>query len=279
MSSVELRLIGLFAAAVACALAYFLYTSRRNRQRAAAFAVPFASEWRVLLERIPLYQRMPADLRRKLEPLIRQFLADIRFIGCDGLVINDEMRLTIATQACVLVASHGFEVLGDLHSVLVYPDEFVVEESDIDEAGVITEGSRAISGQTLDTDKIVLSWRDVQEAGTTHDGYNVVLHEFAHYLDHSVDGSLSATSTRPHASWHDVLNAEYQALCDAVDRGNETLIDPYGAEDPAEFFAVATETFFELPHALNTHHPALYTLLKDFYALDPEAWNDPVSRT
>jgi MtfA peptidase len=162
----------------------------------------------------------------------------------------------------------------ELHSVLVYPNEFVVEESEVDDAGVITEGSRALSGQTLDTDKIVLSWSDVQESGNG-DGYNVVLHEFAHYLDHTVGGALTARAANGSNAlddWHDVLHREYQALCDAVDRGEDTLIDPYGAEDPAEFFAVATETFFELPQALLEHHPALYTTLKNFYALDPARW-------
>lgn len=278
MSAIELRLLGLIGAALLFAFAYFVYSQRRTQQRAQRFAAPLPPEWRAQLAEVPLYARMPEDLRHSLEPLVRQFLTDIRFVGCDGLAVTDAMRLTIASQACVLVASHGFEVLGDLHSVLVYPDEFVVEESDIDEAGVITEGSRAISGQTFDTDKIVLSWRDVQEAGTGDDGYNVVLHEFAHYLDHSVGGSLSAPHSGAKGTWHDVLETEYQALCDAVDRGDETLIDPYGAEDPAEFFAVATETFFELPHALATHHPALYALLRDFYALDPNAWR-PASRT
>jgi Mlc titration factor MtfA (ptsG expression regulator) len=238
----------------------------------------FPPEWLAILKSVPLYQRMPDDLRHDLEPLVRQFLADIEFVGCQGLEVTDEMRLTIATQACLLVVSHGFDVLGELHSVLIYPDEFVVEESEIDETGVVTEGSHAISGQALDTDKIILSWRDVQEAGKTDDGYNVVLHEFAHYLDHSVGGSLTAHSNTT-STWHEVLDIEYQALRDDLSRGATTLIDPYGAEDPAEFFAVATETFFELPHALCQHHPALYSLLRTFYALDPATWTLPAPVT
>ena len=275
MTDAEQRIGLLVVALVACAIGYILFAAKRTQKRVVSFTEPFAPEWLALLEKVPLYQRMPQDLRHDLEPLVRQFLADIEFVGCQGLEITDEMRLTIATQACVLVVSHGFDVLGELQSVLVYPEEFVVEESEVDETGVVTEGSRAISGQTLDTDKIILSWRDVQEAGKTDDGYNVVLHEFAHYLDHSVGGSLTAPRPDSTSTWHEILDVEYKALCDDVDRGAATLIDPYGAEDPAEFFAVATETFFELPNDLAHHHPALYTLLRDFYALDPTTWLSP----
>jgi len=246
---------------------YLFFASRRARQRAERFAEPLQLEWLAMLDHVPLYKRMPSDVQRKLAPLVRQFLSDIQFVGCDGLEITDEMRLTIASQACALVVSHGFETLGDLRSVLVYPDQFVVDEVDIDEAGVVTEGRSDASGQSIDTDKIVLSWRDVQEAGKTGDGYNVVLHEFAHYLDNIVGGTLTDRSTL-----NEVLEREYDALCDAVDRGDETLIDPYGSEDPVEFFAVATETFFELPTELMSQHPALYALLRNFYSLDPAKW-------
>jgi len=279
VTDAEQRIALLVIALIACGIAFAVFSAKRTQKRIISFIEPFPADWVAVLQKVPLYQRMPEDLRHDLEPLVRQFFTDIEFVGCQGLEITDEMRLTIATQACVLVVSHGFDVLSELHSVLVYPTEFVVDESDVDEAGVVTEGSRAISGQTLDTDKIILSWRDVQEAGQTNDGYNVVLHEFAHYLDHSVGGGLTAdqiqTADGSTSTWHEVLDIEYQSLRDAVDRGAATLIDPYGAEDRAEFFAVATETFFELPRDLAQHHPALYSMLRDFYALDPAAWLSP----
>jgi Mlc titration factor MtfA (ptsG expression regulator) len=279
VTDAEQRIALLVIALIACSIAFAVFSAKRTQKRIISFIEPFPADWIAVLQKVPLYQRMPEDLRHDLEPLVRQFFSDIEFVGCQGLEITDEMRLTIATQACVLVVSHGFDVLSELHSVLVYPTEFVVDESEVDEAGVVTEGSRAISGQTLDTDKIILSWRDVQEAGQTNDGYNVVLHEFAHYLDHSVGGGLTADQIQvgdgSTSTWHEVLDIEYQSLCDAVDRGAATLIDPYGAEDRAEFFAVATETFFELPRDLAQHHPALYSMLRDFYALDPAAWISP----
>jgi hypothetical protein len=275
MSDTNLPLAVLLVALAVTAGVLGYVAVRRRRVRAAVVAQPFCPEWRALLGTVPIYQRMPQELRLALEPAMRAFMADISFVGCQGFAVTDEIRLTITMQACLLVVRRDVRVYHELHSVLVYPDEFVVEESDVDEAGVITEGSRALSGQTLDTDKIVLSWRDVQESGKG-DGYNVVLHEFAHYLDHTVGGALTARAANGAnnalTDWHGVLHREYDALCDAVDRGEETLIDPYGAEDPAEFFAVATETFFELPEELLHHHPALYTTLRDFYALDPARW-------
>lgn len=275
MNEIEWRLALIAGAVVAALGVLWLRGALRARRRAAILSEPFPPEWRTLLEeRVPLYRRMPEELRRALEPRVRAFLADVRFVGCGGLEVTDEMRLVIAWQACVLIARRDPGVYASLASVLVYPDEFVVEESEEDEIGVVTQGTRVLSGQTFDTDRIVLSWRDVCESGAPGDAYNVVLHEFAHYLDHSVGSALTDASSRLRAleEWHAVLEREYDALCSAVERGEETLIDPYGAEDPAEFFAVATETFFELPVEMEQHHPRLYAELRKFYGLDPARW-------
>ncbi len=269
----SLELILIAAIALIATAAAVWYGIRRRRLR--AYREPFSPEWRAqLASSSSLYQRVPAELRVALEPRMRQFLAEVRFIGCNGLAITDEMRLVIAFQACLLVSQRHPDAYRSLYRVLVYPDEFVVPEHDEDEAGVVTEGERAVSGQALDTDRIVLSWRDVQESGGEPDAYNVVLHEFAHYLDHSVDGTLSAPLTRRGglAEWHGVLQREYERLCSAAERGEDTLIDPYGAEELAEFFAVTTETFFEQPRQLAQRHPELYGALRRFYALDPARW-------
>jgi Mlc titration factor MtfA (ptsG expression regulator) len=232
----------------------------------------------VLRAHLPIYASLPEELRRRAGMLTHALLQRLRFVGCNGLAITDPIRLVIAFQPCLLLANRGIDALGGLASVLVYPDEFLVHERDEDDAGVVTEGSRALSGQTIDTSRIVLSWQDVLDGLSVHgsEGYNVVIHEFAHHLDHVAEGLLSASPARLQAtapdSWHDVLAREYDALCAAVAAGEDSLIDPYGAEDPAEFFAVATETFFELPQELADHNPRLFDLLREFFDLDPREW-------
>jgi MtfA peptidase len=247
----------------------------RARRRAARFREPFPAQWRLLLEQaLPLYRRMPRQLRLQLEPSARAFLADVQVEGCRDLEVTDEMRLVVAIQACLLVVARDPGAYALLRSVLIYPDEFIVSESDEDEAGVVTEGESVLSGQSLDTSRIVLSWADICAGSAADDVYNVVLHEFAHFLDNAVAGTLTDTGSRRAAfeEWHDLLEREYQALCAAVDRGEDPLIDPYGTESTAEFFAVATETFFEAPLELRRLHPALYAGLQSFYGLDPAGW-------
>jgi Mlc titration factor MtfA (ptsG expression regulator) len=272
VNDANVRVALVVGAIVAALLVYAFLRLRRTRTQALAIGEPFPGEWRDLLHRsLPIYGRMPPDLRRRLEPAVRAFLARIEFVGCNGLQVTDEMRLIVAMQACLLtVEEHHLDAYNGLHSVLLYPDEFVVRESDEDDVGVVTEGERVLSGQTFDTARILLSWRDVQESGADGEAYNVVLHEFAHYLDHDVGGSLTEVGHRD--SWHETLEREYDALCDAIERGEETLIDPYGAEHLAEFFAVATETFFETPRPLHAAHPHLYNELRRFYRLDPASW-------
>jgi Mlc titration factor MtfA (ptsG expression regulator) len=235
-----------------------------SRLRIPAASAPFPVEWRAVLERsVPLYRRMPMDLRLRVEPIVRRFLKRVEFIGCNGVRITDEMRVAVAAQACLLIVKRDGASYDALRSVLIYPDEFLVAESQEDEAGVVTEGARPLSGQAFETARVILSWRDVQESGIEGEAYNVVLHEFAHHLDHSFDGTLAE---------HQPFDREYQALCAAVERGETTLIDPYGAEHPAEFFAVATETFFEQPAEMRRHHAQLYAELQRFYGLDPAGW-------
>lgn len=275
MSDFPLPLILIVSVGAFALAALLIWRAARARRRASAFSQPFPPEWRSLLEdALPLYSRMPPALRTRIEPIAHSFLADVAFVGCQGLEVTDEMRLVIAVQACLLIVERDPTAYSTLSSVLIYPDEFVVNQADEDETGVVTEGEQVLSGQTVDTARIILSWRDVQESGSDGEPYNVVLHEFAHYLDHSVDGVLSDTGARREAfeAWHDVLDREFDALCEALDRGEETLIDPYAAEHPAEFFAVATETFFEAAAEFRRRHPPLYTELQRFYGLDPATW-------
>jgi MtfA peptidase len=277
VNGTELRLALIAAGLIFVLVCIWAINRIRSRRRQAAISEPFPAEWRALLEQqLPLYRRLPPDLRARLEPLVRGFLSDVTFRGCNGLEVTDEMRLIVAVQACLLVSQYDVTAYGDLRSVLLYPDEFVVNDVDMDEAGVITEGETVLSGQSIETHTIVLSWPDVlaSKADAEAEAYNVVLHEFAHHLDETAGGALTAFGSghRSLAEWHAVLQSEYEALSEAVERGEETLIDPYGAEEPVEFFAVATETFFELPHDMERHHPRLYAELRDFYGLDPARW-------
>jgi Mlc titration factor MtfA (ptsG expression regulator) len=224
---------------------------------------------RAALQAHPWYHEIPPALRDRIERLARRFLDTVPLVGCEGFVIDARVRALIAFPACLLVATRDLSFYRSLRSVLVYADEFVVREKFEDEDGIVHERERPLSGQTEDDSRILISWADVQHGLAAGDGYNVVLHEFAHFLDHVSGGQLSGAGTE---DWRAVFDAEYAALQAAVDAGHETLIDPYGAEDEAEFFAVCTEVFFELPEHLRAEHPGLYAALTRFYGMDPAGW-------
>ena len=243
----------------------------RVRRRAAVMAQPLPSVAISAIERnVPAVRNLPPELRARLESLMAVFIAEKEFIGCNGLVVTGEMRATIAAMACLLVLGRRGHY-DQLHSVLVYPAPFWVEDEVEDEAGVVEKRRRVLSGEAWESSRIILSWEDVLEAARhPGEGYNVALHEFAHYLD--AEGLGLGAGERTVAEWADDLAGEFESLLDAVDRGEFTFLDPYAAEDEAEFFAVATEDFFERPGELLAAHPHLYALLQEFYALDPSNW-------
>jgi Mlc titration factor MtfA (ptsG expression regulator) len=246
----------------------------RARRRSARMAEPLSSGARAAIERnVPVVRHLPPALRARLESLVSAFVAEKEFIGCNGLVVTEEVRATLAALACLLVLGRRGHY-DALHSVLVYPTAFWVEDEIEDEAGVVERRRRVLSGEAWDSSRIILSWEDVLEAARAPgEGYNVALHEFAHYLD--AEGAGLAEGGRPVSAWADDLALEFDALLDAVDRGEYTFLDPYAAEDEAEFFAVATEDFFDRAAELRAAHPRLYSLLREFYALDPAAWPEP----
>jgi Mlc titration factor MtfA (ptsG expression regulator) len=216
-----------------------------------------------------LYRRLPTARRRELERLASAFMARHRFVACGGLTLDAGMVRLVAAQACLLVVARGVDAYEGLGAVLVYPDEFVAPQEHVDEAGVVTVDHEPLSGQAIDTGGIVLSWADVQEGAREGGGYNVVVHEFAHFLDHASGGALSSPGD---ARRRALLREELAALRVQVDQGHETLIDPYAATDDAEFFAVASEHFIGEPAALKAAHPALHALLAEAYGFDPVAW-------
>jgi Mlc titration factor MtfA (ptsG expression regulator) len=251
----------------------FWVAHRRRRLRAASIA----PEWRALIEHaMPLYTRIPDPLRARLDGLVNQFLAEKEFVGCRGLEVTLEMRLAIAAQACLLVLNRAARVYDALYAVLIYPAAFIARDQHHDFAGVVHERERVLSGQAWDTHRIILSWEDVQASrAAPNDGYNVVYHEFAHYLDAEageVDGAPLLGDAEHYERWAHVMNAEFAQLRAAAARGEPTLLDPYGGEDEGEFFAVATEVFFERAADLKREHPALYKELRGYYRLDPASW-------
>ena len=245
----------------------------RKRRRRRAFGEMLPAQMRDTIARnVPITQTLPVDLQRRLDGLVLSFLREKEFVGCNGLVVTDEIRATIAAQASLLLLGRPGSLYDELQSILVYPGAFWVEDEVHDDDGLVTQRRRELSGEAWDSHRIILSWEDIAETALRPaDGYNVVLHEFAHYLDAEGRG-LPRGASHSLESWHEALIAEYDTLCAMVDRGEPTYLDPYGAEDEAEFFAVVTEEFLECATELREAHPALYALLREFYGIDPAQW-------
>lgn len=249
--------------------------TRRRRERLRR--KPFPDTWRqYLVRRVPLYLRLPPMDRRELEGHILVFLDEKRFEGCGGLRLTDEVRTVIASQACLLLLHRDTGYYPGLSSVIVYPTSFVVDLRQYDDAGIVTEERGPLVGESWDTGCVVLAWDEVvQSAARDDDGYNVVLHEFAHQLDAEdgiTDGAPALPDRSRYRSWSRVFGREYHRLREMLQEGEETVLDGYGASDPAEFFAVVTESFFETPRRLREEYPELYGELREYYRQDPAAW-------
>ena len=240
-------------------------------------ARPLAPELVALLEQnVPVVGRMSTELRLQLHQLIQQFLHQKKFVGCAGLEIDDQVRVTIAGQACLLLLNRPTRVFPLLHTILVYPSAFLVPRQLRDEAGVVTEGRQDLLGESWSDGRVILSWDHVQQgAQDWTDGQNVVLHEFAHQLDSesgSNNGAPYLGSQSSYRSWSAVLSRDFANLRADAMYQQQSVMDHYGATSPAEFFAVATETYFEKPHQMADSHPALFSEFFKYYRVDPRAW-------
>jgi MtfA peptidase len=242
-----------------------------------SLARPLAPASIAILERnIPVYSRMPPMLREQLQRLVVQFLHQKKFVGCAGFELTDEVRVTIAGQACLLLLNRPTRVYPALHTILVYPGAFVVPRAEVDEAGVVTHAEHGLLGESWGDGRVILSWDHVQRGARDFtDGQNVVLHEFAHQLDSesgSSNGAPYLGSRLSYRSWAAVLSRDFANLRTDALYHQPSVLDHYGATNPAEFFAVATETFFEKPHQMAHRHPELYGEFLKYYRVDPRQW-------
>ena len=269
-----LPLLALAAAVAAGTGALLVQPWWAGRRRARLRAQPFPAAWRrILRRRVPAVARLPPDLQQQLKGHIQVFLAEKPFIGCAGLHVTDELRVTIAAQACLLLLGQprpGY--YPQLREVLVYPGAFVVDRVQPQGGGVVQAQRQALAGESWSQGRVILAWAEVLAGAVDPaDGRNVVIHEFAHQIDQDkgvADGQPWRATRGQRRRWAAVMGAALAQLR----REPSALISAYGATEPAEFFAVISEVFFEQPQALAAEAPAVYRELSLLYQVNPLAW-------
>jgi len=257
----------------------FLLGKRALRSRRLRYlgALPFPPEWEHILKKnVALYRYLPEDLREQLRNDISIFVAEKRFEGLGGLALTDEIKVTIAGEACLLLLNRENRDYPGLTSILVYPGAYVAEETAHIGGGIYVERPVVRLGESWKHGSVVLAWDNVKQGALNPgDGHNVVLHEFAHQLDQedgTADGAPILGKPSSYMIWASIMSEEYERLRSGSEHHRKSVLDEYGATNPAEFFAVATETFFEKPRQLRKKSPYLYAELKEFYNIDPAEW-------
>jgi Mlc titration factor MtfA (ptsG expression regulator) len=253
----------------------FSWLNRRRRRH--LITRPFPDEWLDVLDRnVYHYAHLSEPARATLRDDLRILVAEKTWEGCGGLTMSDEIRVTIAAQAALLLGGFRDEYFDAVQSILVYPDAYIAPDATITRGGVVLEGDSAREGEAWHRGPVVLSWADAQAGGRGEVEGNLVLHEFAHQLDMRggpADGIPPLATRTQHERWQRVMQAELRRLERDCRRGRRTLLDCYGATDMSELFAVATEYFFTAPRDLTRQHRELYTILADFYGQDPARWD------
>lgn len=254
-------------------LGVWLY--RKHGARARLMSSPLSDAQRSVIRAcVPLYSRLPAPLKDRLEGKINLFLGQVDFQGCNGLEVTEEMRLSIAAQACLMIVAKDIWY-ENLRTILIYPGAFKSRMIAHD-GPVVSEQEVVRIGESWSRGPVVLSWPHAADgAHIDDDGHNVVLHEFAHQLDDLsgyTDGAPILAHDHSEGEWARVIGGGYWRLADQVDAGRETFLDPYGATAPEEYFAVIVEYFFERPIDLQREEPEVYAQLAKFFALDPAKW-------
>jgi len=248
----------------------------RDHRRKEAANQPFPAAWAEIIARdVPFCHHLHSDERERLQNLIKVFIREKNFEGCGGLVMTDEIKVTIAAQACLLLLNLHHNYYKRLVSILVYPDGFNFEQEERgDAAGTVSVTHMPVMGLSS-RGVVVLSWPDtIHGAQVPNDGTNVVFHEFAHQLDQlsgAMDGAPILDDASMYRDWAQVLGSEFSRLQKDVTKGRRSMISAYGATKPAEFFAVVTELFFEKPIRLQKEHPKLYEEFREYYHQDPAA--------
>ncbi len=249
----------------------------KNRRRKRIRAQPFPSSWLDIIKRnVPIYQDLPGADQEELQGHVQVFLGEKYFEGCGGLVLTDEIKVSIAAYACLLLLHRETDYYPRVLTILVYPHAYVAKSVEPIGGGVVLESESARLGEAWKDGVVVLSWDDVRrDHSGLHEGHNVVVHEFAHQLDWQdglADGAPILDDGGQQATWARVLGDEYERLRRDAELGRPHLLDEYGATNPAEFFAVATECFFEQPVQLRRRHRRLYEELKAYYRQDPASF-------
>lgn len=272
-------LLILFSVLILAVLLWFIRKRYIKSQRDKVFSQPLNSEWIAILEKnVSLYRILPNALREELHGCIQIFLDEKEFIGNNGVEITDEIKLTVAGNACILLLTGHQRFFPDFTSIIMYPDTYVAQQRSHDGVTEVHETSKR-AGESWVRGPIVLSWSDVLRGSKdAKDGHNVVIHEFAHKLDEQtgdMNGLPLLRESSHYHEWNKILSEEYAALQQRASDHKNKVMDAYGTVSPAEFFAVATESFFEKPRQMKKRLPDLYAQLNNFYKTDPAAWHTP----
>lgn len=273
--------VGLFFTLAITALLLFLASGRlrhwlrqKRRDRLRVRLLP-DNYLHILQGNVPLYSCLPEELQSDLCANINVFLDEKEFYGRGGLEVTDEMRLTVAGNACLLLLNRPNNCFPGFKTILIYPQTYTANQQERDGA-VVVQSSSHRAGESWHRGPVILAWNDVIYGSQVRgDGFNVVIHEFAHKLDEInsvIDGVPVLDNKEAYMEWARVFSKDYQAFVEKVQYGSDVAIDDYGATSPEEFFAVCTESFFEKPHALKQHWPDLYQQLAGFYKVDPVSW-------
>lgn len=242
-----------------------------RRRKAAAIAVA-PEQWARVEGRLPFLGYLSGDDRRRLHDMTLEFLAEKQMSGAQGLRLHADMQLSIALQACLPVLNRGLDWYRGWLGIVVYPGDFVIPREEVDEYGVVHEFDDAVLGEAWEHGPVLMSWFEEDDPAEDADGINVVIHEFAHKLDMRsgiADGLPPLPEGMTRRAWRAAFEPAYGDFCARVDGGEETLLDPYAADAPAEFFAVMSEAFFETPQLLRDEYPAVYDQLRQFYRQHP----------